>query len=266
MINKLTRQYLIPRLFIDIAFFWIALCLVGIYAAQLPLADWRVWAGVLVNYILLACAFIVNDIEDRQDDAGLEYYPNTAKENLYLILGIDMKNKPKKPEKTKRFLNVFSHELLTPSAGYVILAGLGFAALGLSYVIGGWSVFLVAVSNFVVGLLYSHKSIRLKSVGFFDVLSHGYLLGGVQVAFFLAYPSAVTSIFGWVIFVGGVLISMSGDFMNEYRDFDEDQEVEIKNTAHYIGAKASYNLHLVTKVLAFACFIVGIGGLLLNLG
>lgn len=230
------KQYIFPRLIIDIFFFYALLCTLGLIVSRIDL-NVNFGLGAIANYLMLVAAFLINDIEDRAEDAHSTYLPQTWADNLRMMIGMHTAA-PKVPG-TKRFTNLFAHNILNVSTGYLLWGIIVVSSLILSMLAGGMWVFIIGLSNVVIGFLYSWHDVRLKSRPVLDLLSHAYLLAGVQIVYFLAYPNAVVDVWGVLIFLMVYLNSVSGDLRNEYRDFDEDQMHGIRNTATFLGKKAA---------------------------
>jgi 4-hydroxybenzoate polyprenyltransferase len=159
---------------------------------------------LLANFLSFAFAFMVNDIEDAEDDA------------------LD-------PRKVKR--NPVSAKIISKehAAFYTFLVG---AASLLIFASLGVVVFFIGALSLVLGILYSWKKIRLKAWPVVDILSHALFLGTLE---FLAaslvdakYPPLPLII--WVGF-SLFLISVCGDIRNELEDYKADQLAGLKNTS-----------------------------------
>lgn len=241
---KLIKEYILPRLIVDIIFFYAALMLVALLAIQVEFEAKLIW-GFVANYLMLVFAFIINDIEDRDEDRESEYEALTFIQNIKLVTGISVTQSSGK----KRFSNPFAKGVLSPQVGRAVLVLLALASLVSSWLFGGYFAVLVAASNLLVGILYSLRSIRLKSVPVFDILSHAYLLAAVQVLFFFTYGGANLNATSYLLLVFVFVQSVSGDLNNEYRDFDEDQAAGIRNTSTLLGKRITY---LIGRILYFA--------------
>ncbi|MCA9379431.1 UbiA family prenyltransferase [Candidatus Dojkabacteria bacterium] len=259
---NLIKTYIIPRLFTDIVFFYLLLILLGLVAAGLPF-DLNFLLGAVANYLMLIFAFIINDIEDREDDAGAVFIPQTWQDNIRMMLGMHV-NGSGVPG-AKRFLNPFSHGDLSVTVGYLwcgILALIGFI---FSFLAGGYWPLVIATLNIVVGVLYSWQKVRLKSIPILDLLSHAFLLAGAQVVYFLAYPRANHAWLGWALAALVFLNSVSGDLRNEYRDFDEDRQAGIRNTASVIGKRNAYIFGQLLNVISIVMIMILLVGRGFNL-
>jgi len=251
---KILKTYLIPRFILDFITFYPVLMILGPLAAGLVL-DGTLLLGMLINFFMLVFAFLINDVEDRDDDAKDEYRGLSIKEHVLLNLGTVTQEELAKDTDTdrsfKRFKNPFAESKRNRLVGYISLFLLVMISLLLSYTIS-LSVFLVALSNIFVGILYSWKKLRLKSLPLLDVLSHAYLLATVQILYFLAYPRAVFTETSVLILIGVTLFSIGGDLSNEVRDYASDREAKLHNTASLLKERNA-------KIVAVLCNFLGIG-------
>lgn len=256
---KTFREYIYPRLFLDMLPFYPLLMVLG-WLASGATVDYAFVLGLVANYIMLMFAFLINDIEDRADDARSQFKSLGTIRHVLYIFGLYKPTEKADPQTGlpyRRFNNLFSSNYLTVSQGYSALLLMGAISFGLSHLAGGWPVSLVALSNIGIGLLYSLKSVRLKSVILADVLSHAYLLAGAQILYFMLYPSAELNAGSWILFAGGYLFSLAGDLDNEYRDFDEDRAAGIRNTSLLLGKERTNAMAKLIKVLSI---LICVGG------
>lgn len=233
---KMWKEYLLQRYVIDLHHMPF-LILMGVVAARSENVLALVVAAI-VNYIMTVFAFMYNDVADRVEDG-------------------------KSPG--KRFKNPFSYKTWSLEYGAFLLGIQVVISLLASWWIGGWVLVVIAVVNLIFGYLYSSNFIRLKGLPLVDLLSHSFLLGGVAVLYFMFIPGARIDIWSWLIFAAVMLFSIGGDLHNEFRDFEDDREAGLHNTASFIGKSASQNLAKVAWVISFACVIVGIIGAILSL-
>jgi len=226
----------------------------GPLAAGLAL-DGTLLLGMVINFLMLVFAFLLNDVEDRDDDARDEYKELSVKEHILLNLGTvtqeELTGNAYSDRNSKRFKNPFAESRRNRLVGCIALFLLVMISLLLSYTISP-SAFLVALSNIFVGILYSWKKLRLKSLPLLDVLSHAYLLATVQVLYFLAYPKAIFTESSILILIGVTLFSIGGDLSNEVRDYASDREAKLHNTASLLKERNA-------KVVAVLCNFLGIG-------
>jgi len=166
----------------------------------------------LANWLFLISIYAINDVEDADDDA-------------------------QEPSKAKR--NPISNGSLTKSEGYLYTLATGVISLLLygliSFYVGNIQISILASFGLIIGYLYSWKAVRLKSIPFLDILSHGFMLSVAQfLVTYFTFTNNLTEI-GITFSIALFLISIHGDLENENRDFDVDRKTKIKNTVQLIG-------------------------------
>lgn len=175
---------------------------------------WKLVGVLIANWLAVAFAFMINDVEDAADDA-------------------------QDPAKVNR--NPVSCSQLSVRAAWI--ASFGVALLSaLVFALLGWLPFLMGIITLLLGFFYSWKPVRFKSMAVFDLLSHGLMLAGLQ--FLAAYFTFTPTEFGrWIFpFVFMVCISLYGELFNEIRDLDGDCACGVKHTANLLGRKWAYRL------------------------
>lgn len=166
----------------------------GVYNTTL---DWRLFAVAIANFLTVTFAFMINDMEDAEDDAAS---PVSAKRNPITNGTLEL---------TTAWL----------ACGVVVLIALGLFALG------GLPVLIVGVFNLILSFLYSWKPVRLKSstIGL-DVVSHTLMLGGLlPLTGYLIYSSQPSTTIIFVV-IATTLGSTYGQLYNQLRDFDADKK------------------------------------------
>ena len=193
--------------------------------------DWRLVAVTLATFLVVAYAFIINDIEDAPDDAL---------------------------EESRRQRNPVSAGRVSLRVGYIALAVVALVTLGL-YALGGSYAFLIGVVTLIISHLYSWRKVRLKAWPITDIVSHSLMLSGLL---FLAgyFTYGVTPGVIWFIFLGVTLFSSYGQLYNQLRDFAVDKEAGLHNTAILLGERNAKGLMYAMAILAAACFVIGIIG------
>jgi 4-hydroxybenzoate polyprenyltransferase len=163
------------------------------------------------NLLAVGFSFMVNDIEDAPDDA---------------LSPIKSKRNP-----------VSSGTLSRRKAGVASLA-VAFASVVL-YSILGILPFVLGTFCLVLGVLYSWKVIRLKRVPGLDLITHGLMLAGLQLACgyfsFVPYSGIQISWVAPIILV--ISVSMYGELFNEVRDLDIDRKTGITHTVSFTGER-----------------------------
>lgn len=206
--------------------FVIVTTLLGAAAAGGTLG-WPLIAALIANELAVGFSFMINDVEDADDDAL-----NPAKINR----------------------NPISAKDLTKRQGYIA----SFAVMFLStlfYAMLGTIPFVIGIISLIVGLLYSWQRVRLKSMPFIDLITHCMMLAGFQfLPGYFAFTSTLNNLWLWP-FLSVTSISMYGELFNELRDLTGDLEAGVKHTASVIGeraTKALANVLLIIGVVAFA--------------
>lgn len=193
--------------------------------------DWRLVAVTLATFLVVAYAFIINDIEDAPDDAL---------------------------EESRRQRNPVSAGRVSLRVGYMALAVVALVTLGL-YALGGSYAFLIGVVTLIISHLYSWRKVRLKAWPITDIVSHSLMLSGLL---FLAgyFTYGITPGIIWFVFLGVTLFSSYGQLYNQLRDFAVDKEAGLHNTAILLGERNAKGLMYAMAILAAACFVIGIIG------
>lgn len=191
---------------------------------------WRL-AGVLVaNWLAVAFAFMINDVEDAPEDAL-------------------------NPAKAKR--NPVSASDLSPQSARIASFVIALLA-ALTYALLGFRPFSAGLICLVIGFFYSWRPVRLKTIPFLDMLSHCFMLAGLQ--FMAAYYTFEPKEPGrWLFpFLFIIAISLYGQLFNELRDLDEDIKAGLTHTASLLGAR-------ITFWLMMGIFSVGVGSALASI-
>lgn len=176
------------------------------YTNQKP--DLRLLAVTLANTLVVAYAFMINDIEDAPDDA-------------------------RDPARAAR--NPITCGELTARQGW--LASLAVAVLtALLYWLCGPPAFGVGLFSLALAHLYSWKPVRLKALPVLDVVSHALMLSALLLlAGYVTYdpnPGAF-----WLAIATAFFASAYGQLYNQLRDFEMDHAAGLHNTAVTIGAR-----------------------------
>ncbi len=213
---KLTR-------FNEYVYFVIVTTLLGIISAE-GIFDWRLIVVLLANWTAVGFAFMINDIEDAPDDALSNEKINRNPVSAGLI--------------SARNARIFTY-------GVAVLSAFLFALLGL------WP-FILGLITLILGFLYSHRQVRLKTIAFFDIFSHCLMLAGLQfLCGYFTYTNTLNQKWLWP-FTFMVTISIYGELFNEIRDLQGDQAAQLRHTAIVLGDKVSHVLMLT--VLAIGVF------------
>jgi 4-hydroxybenzoate polyprenyltransferase len=223
ILNKTLKGFLKLTRFNEYVYFVIITTLLGIISAE-GTFDWRLVVALLANWTAVGFAFMINDIEDAPDDA--------------------LSN-----EKVNR--NPVSAGLITPKAANGFTYSVAVLSAALFALLGLWP-FILGVITLILGFLYSHRLVRLKTIAFFDIVSHCLMLAGLQfLSGYFAYTNTFNEKWFWP-FTFVVTISIYGELYNEIRDLEGDQAAQLRHTAIVLGDKISHILMLT--VLAIGIF------------
>jgi 4-hydroxybenzoate polyprenyltransferase len=190
------------------------------------LPDWRLPLAIVANFLVVAYAFMINDIVDAPDDAREEH---------------------------RKARNPVSCGEISPAEGWIaslLVAGITLGAFALL----GQAAFITGAVTLVISHLYSWKPIRLKALPVLDVISHVLMLSTLLfVAGYVSYDPNILSV--WPVVLAMTLVSVYGQLYNQLRDYEMDKAAKLNNTSIVIGAGAS-------KILMYAA-LVGAGAALI---
>ena len=136
--------------FQEYGYFILITSLLGAVTAGGILSD-RLLAILLANGLVVGFAHMVNDIEDAAEDV------------------FSLKNSLRNP---------ISSGLILPKTARLTAAIVGLIAVALFALMGRWP-WIFGAGNLVLGLIYSHKAIRLKALPLVAFISRGALLAGL---------------------------------------------------------------------------------------
>lgn len=175
----------------------------------------------LANVLAVAFAFMINDLEDADDDALV-------------------------PSKAAR--NPISAGRLSARTGYGASALVGVVAISLYATLGVWPLALGGLC-LVLGLLYSWRPVRLKAIPVADLVSHTLMLAALQLL--CAYTAFQTRGLDWLVpCLLVVAVSAYGQLVNQLRDLDGDQQAGINHTTARIGRRVAEMLTGATGAIA----------------
>lgn len=203
--------------------------LLGAIAAEAPLS-WKLILVLLANLLAVCFAFMINDVEDAEDDAL-------------------------NPHKVNR--NPVSSKDITARSGY--LASFGVAAFSaIAYAFLGWVPFIIGIISLLTGFFYSWRPVRFKNMFLFDMVSHCLMLAGFQyLPAFYAFQSQMT-VKGFVPFVFLICFSLYGELFNELRDLEHDLQAGLRHTAATLGYQATYRLMIIIALLGVVCGVISL--------
>ena len=134
--------------------FVVPLTVLGALMAARPngiLLDWRLVVVTLANILVVAYAFMINDIEDAPDDA-------------------------RDPARAAR--NPISTGEIGAHVGYAACRVVALITLAL-YALGGVWVLVIGLATLLLSHLYSWRPVRLKAWPVTDIVSHSLMLSGL---------------------------------------------------------------------------------------
>lgn len=183
----------------------------------------------IANFLAVSFAFMINDIEDAEDDAR------------------DPKRKIRNP---------ISNKDISKKAAYIATFATAFLA-SYFYSMGGALTLRIGMLILVLGFLYSWRAIRLKAWPVTDIVSHALMLSGLL---YWASYVAITHTFqgGWIVFCAVTLVSAYGQLYNQLRDFELDKKAKLKNTAILIGRDSAQTLMYTLLFGATSFFAIAI--------
>lgn len=191
--------------------------------------DLRLVAVTAANILVVAYAFMINDIEDAPDDA-------------------------RDPDRAKR--NPVSSGRISVHVGYTACRAVA-AVTMLLYLAGGMTVFLIGGATLLLSHLYSWKPVRLKAWPITDIVSHSLMLSGLLImAGYFTYHDAPG--IAWFVIAAVTLYSVYGQLYNQIRDLEMDKAAGLKNTSIILGEQYTRYAIWLTIGLGAACMLVAI--------
>lgn len=191
--------------------------------------DLRLVAVTAANLLVVAYAFMINDIEDAPDDA------------------LDPKRAARNP---------ITSGTISVRMGYNACRLVAIITLVL-YAMGGGLVLIIGGITLLLSHLYSWKPVRLKAYPVTDIVSHSLMLSGLLLlAGYFTYHTepGIT----WFVAAGVTLWSVYGQLYNQLRDYDMDVAAGLKNTTIILGPRYTQVAVWMTIVLAVVCLLVAI--------
>ena len=228
MLNKIRGLIRLTRYRDYLAFVTIT-TLLGAIAADASLS-WKLILVLIANQLAVGFAFMINDVEDAEDDAI-----NPAKLNR----------------------NPVSCAAVSRRDGYIysfIVAGLS----ALTYAFLGWVPFILGIISLLTGFYYSWKPVRLKNMFLIDMFSHCFMLAGLQYlpAFYTFQNQMTTKGFFPLLFV--ILFSLYGELFNELRDLEHDLKAGLRHTAAILGHKATFRLMVGIALIGVVAGVISL--------
>jgi 4-hydroxybenzoate polyprenyltransferase len=208
--------------------FVIVTTLLGATAASNGSFGWKLIGVLFANWLAVAFAFMINDVEDAEDDALT-------------------------PHKCQR--NPVAARDLSPFTARLMCFGVA-AGSAVVYSTLGNKTFLLGMITLLISFFYSWKPVRLKNIAFVDFFTHGFMLSGLQflTAYFTFDPAPFIH---WIFpFLFIFCISCYGEMFNEMRDLDGDLKAGLKHTAAVLGPRITARIMGAVMVLALISGII----------
>ncbi len=209
--------------------------LLGFLTAGVHLSSadsFRILTVLLANFLSFAFTFMINDAEDYLDD---------------------------KKDKLKAVRNPVSTGAISLKTAYIFSFLTALAALYL-YSLLGIVPFLLGIFAIAIGFLYSYRPVRLKSILFIDLVSHGLMLGGLQtlIAYFTVYSFKGFSLSWALPFLFITAVSLRGQLVNQVRDYECDRRAKINNVVSVIGIRKAKTLMSIFLSVSLLAFIISV--------
>ncbi len=195
--------------------------------------DWRLIPVTLANILVVAYAFMINDVEDAPDDAL---------------------------EESRRQRNPVSAGRVSLSTANAALAVVAVAVLAL-YALCGTYTFVIGAATLVLSHLYSWRKVRLKAWAITDIVSHSLILSALLfVTGYFTFGTEPGPV--WLVALAVGLFSSYGQLYNQLRDFEVDKAAGLKNTAVLLGRRgAQVLMYLMAGLAALSALIAILNGL-----
>lgn len=191
--------------------------------------DSRALIVVAANVLAVAFAFMINDIEDAQDDA-------------------------RDPVRGAR--NAVSTGQITPRTAWIVTLLTGIAALML-FALAGPHVLVAGALTVGLSVLYSWRPVRLKALPLVDVIAHVLMLAALLfLAGYVTYSDSLHD--AWIMAAALALISAYGQLYNQLRDYDIDRLAGLRNSASILGQQGTQLILRICLVAAGVLLITSI--------
>jgi 4-hydroxybenzoate polyprenyltransferase len=191
--------------------------------------DSRLIFVVLANIATVSYAFMINDIEDAEDDSR---------------------------DKAKAKRNPISAGRLSEEDAYTVVRVLAVVALVL-YGLTNVLTFGIGITTLLLSHLYSWRKVRLKAYPVTDIVSHSLMLSGLLLlSGFSAFSSEFRHI--WILTATATMFSVYGQLYNQVRDYDVDEKAGLKNTTILVGKRKAQFLMNASIVLSVVSLLTAI--------
>lgn len=219
-LTKLTRFY-------EFGYFVLITSLLGIAAAQGTLTA-RLVVVLLANWLAVSFAYMINDIEDAPDDA------------------FSTKNSQRNP---------VSSGLISPKTARIAALLVGLIAAGLYAMLGLWT-FIFGITCLFLGILYSLKAVRLKSMALMNIITRGLLLAGLPFfCGYFAFTSTLNRTWFWP-FLFVISLSVFYDHRDEPRGVEGQWLSRVRQTAALFGGRSANTIVTAIIILVVTTGVV----------
>jgi 4-hydroxybenzoate polyprenyltransferase len=207
--------------FREYGYFVVFTTLMGVAAAR-GTFNWRLIVLMMANWLVVGFAFMINDIEDAPDDA---------------LMTVKTKHNP------------VSSGLISPKTARYATFFIGLISVGLCAILGLWPL-VFGMANLIFGYLYSIKTVRLKSMAFFDIISYSLMLAGLPfLSGYFTFASRFNRMWIWP-FVFVVSICIYSELYSKIRELECERPAQHQHTATVLGDRAANVLLIVMMVLS----------------
>lgn len=184
--------------------------LLGVAAAQ-GTFNWRVLSLLLANWLAVGFAHMINDIEDAPDDA-------------FSVIN--------------QLRNPVSSGMITPRTAWIVTLVIGLLSAVMYALVGFWA-FVFGVTNLILGLLFSIKTVRLKTIAFIDLLSYSLVVAGLPfLCGYAAHTSRLNRIWFWP-FLFLLSINIFIERQDKLKEIEREHPEQERQAAFHIGERAA---------------------------
>lgn len=184
---------------------------------------------IIANVLTMSYAFMLNDIEDAEDDA-------------------------RDSHKAKR--NPITAGRIDKDDAYTLVRVIAIIALVL-YSMTDRITFGLGIVTVLLSHLYSWRKVRLKAYPVTDILSHSLMLSGLLILTgFTAFSREFKEI--WALAAAATLFSVYGQIYNQIRDYEVDAKAKLRNTTILVGKRKAEYIKNASILLAAVALLTAI--------
>lgn len=217
----------------DFVWFILVTSILGVLAAMENIS-WRFIIVLCANWLSLAFAFMINDIEDAPEDA------------------FSTKNSERNP---------ISSGVISVKTARIAAGCTAFIAAGLYVILGQWP-FVFGMAGLILGFLFSAQVMRLKTLPYFDVLTYGLVMGGLPfLSSYFTYADRFNQVWLWpFILVMSVSVydrlHKGSKIIAEQRSTQTSEVDAYQGTVVTLGDRATATLMMVLIILVVLTGVV----------